>query len=872
MSNILIQPTSGILEFNTGVVGSSSLDTSLSGASRFAFNSGELSLTSYSTNNLNRFSIYGINGPLLLVDDSVSGSLFSINTIGGNSLFEVFSDGLIRLGPYGKNLLTVSGSSVAINSVPSNDYLFYVNGPSRVDYSLETPTLKTDLVQSIISNSQINLINNIIYLDYLSFSPIKSIDFGNRILYTNSADVDVSMLDWNLGKLYSNTFSGPELSLDWQNRILSGNWSLSGKSLATGGPYSPTGHTHSFTGISAINVSGRSITGNTITVTGLGNVYITTGINGIIQISGNGSSSSNGSYSQSPWSGDVDASGRNLTGVTSISGKNFSGNYGVFASGLTISGQPVVTGVNNYFTGLLTITGANYINVSSLGSNGVLISGNTILNDSNGLPSLDLNNRYCVDSSNYASFYWQARTLIDTAGATSIDWQSRVAKDSAGQNTINYNTCSLSSGAPVALRWNTKTLSGIWTAGTGLNVIGIPVVTGITVVGVNTLPGPSWSIQGINGISISTGAGSVIQVDGSAIVAGVASQTPWASNINASGYNLTGATSISGKNLSGNYGVFASGLTVSGNNVVTGGPYSPTSHSHDLSASGFFTSSNFTGITTINASSSLVTGNTITITGLGTVTISTGVGGVIRISGSGNTSSNYSQSPWSGNVDASGKWLTGATSISGTNISGDYGVFASGLTVSGKNVATGGPYYPTSNPSGYIATGYITGTGNATTYVFGSTLYISGNSNVASLSSKTGALAVTGAGLVQTYWSGINTLVVSGVLSIPSIGFSSSPTTATINWALGNTFYHTLSGITDFGFLNTKDGQTIVVLVRNTGVNSHTVNWPPTGTAGAPVKWPSGVSPTQSSGKHDVYTFIQIDTGIYGNAVQMFAN
>ena len=63
MSNIIISPQSGILEFNTGAASGSAFDTSLSGAARLKFqNSGKLNLTSLGTGVADKLTIDGSNG------------------------------------------------------------------------------------------------------------------------------------------------------------------------------------------------------------------------------------------------------------------------------------------------------------------------------------------------------------------------------------------------------------------------------------------------------------------------------------------------------------------------------------------------------------------------------------------------------------------------------------------------------------------------------------------------------------------------------------------------------------------------------------------------------------------------------------------
>jgi hypothetical protein len=75
-------------------------------------------LTNYATGNLNRFTIDGSQGRLFLIDDQLSGSLFSVNTIAGLPVVEAFSDNTITLGQYGRYDLVVTGNAVGIGALP----------------------------------------------------------------------------------------------------------------------------------------------------------------------------------------------------------------------------------------------------------------------------------------------------------------------------------------------------------------------------------------------------------------------------------------------------------------------------------------------------------------------------------------------------------------------------------------------------------------------------------------------------------------------------------------------------------------------------------------------------------------------------------
>ena len=132
MPNILINPNSGILEFNTGTTGSSSLDASLSGAVRLVFsNSGTLGVQSYSTGTIDKFYVEGVNGRLFEVDDLMTGSLMSVNDIAGLPILEVFSDDRVVMGQYNSNTLHVSGDFIGVDWLPISGISLNVSGVSR---------------------------------------------------------------------------------------------------------------------------------------------------------------------------------------------------------------------------------------------------------------------------------------------------------------------------------------------------------------------------------------------------------------------------------------------------------------------------------------------------------------------------------------------------------------------------------------------------------------------------------------------------------------------------------------------------------------------------------------------------------------------
>lgn len=139
MSNVLIQPRSGILDFNTGIADSNlALSTNLSGSLRFTYdNQGGIEIKSFSTGK-NRFSVEGSQGQIFSITDDLSGSLFRVNDINGLPFFETFDTNTAILGAYPNKTFVVSGNSVGIGLNPNTVYRLQVSGNANVIGQLQT--------------------------------------------------------------------------------------------------------------------------------------------------------------------------------------------------------------------------------------------------------------------------------------------------------------------------------------------------------------------------------------------------------------------------------------------------------------------------------------------------------------------------------------------------------------------------------------------------------------------------------------------------------------------------------------------------------------------------------------------------------------
>ena len=114
--NIYTNPSSGIIEFNTGAASGDYIDLNVSGASRFTFdNSGELNLASYGTGVAEKFTIDSQSGRLFSVDTDFD-SVFSANDIAGLPILEAYSDGTVVMGDYASGDFVLTGNQLGIGT------------------------------------------------------------------------------------------------------------------------------------------------------------------------------------------------------------------------------------------------------------------------------------------------------------------------------------------------------------------------------------------------------------------------------------------------------------------------------------------------------------------------------------------------------------------------------------------------------------------------------------------------------------------------------------------------------------------------------------------------------------------------------------
>jgi hypothetical protein len=106
------------------------------------------------------FTVDGAAGRLFSVDDSLSGSLFSVNTIAGLPVIEAFSDNTVRIGQYGRRGLYVSQSAVGIGKETALNASLDVSGSATISGSLRIslePSASSTFRISSGSNTLLNV-------------------------------------------------------------------------------------------------------------------------------------------------------------------------------------------------------------------------------------------------------------------------------------------------------------------------------------------------------------------------------------------------------------------------------------------------------------------------------------------------------------------------------------------------------------------------------------------------------------------------------------------------------------------------------------------------------------------------------------------
>lgn len=441
-----------------------------------------------------------------------------------------------------------------------------------------------------------------------------------------------------------------------------------------------------------------------------------------------------------------------------------------------------------YVTGDQTINGTktfqlndtSYLVVNSGGNNIAVFSpyGLTV-NSTNGHTSLDTTNYVLNGSNGQTSVNWASRILEDNVGGISVTWDNRILYDTSSHGSIGWDQRTLFNSSVVGtLDWNALKLIGEWQTnasswGSGIvvNVFRLSGVSGVLQSQINALPTSIQLAQtGQALLSLITSASGTLQTQINSIgspaatgallyqlITGMSGSTQiQIASTGSQAWNTANSNAI---NLSGN--LFASGAAIGGQLT---------------SLSGFV----------IGTSGSLQTQIAITNANL----VSTGTFlSAVRVTGSSVINSPNFTGLGGTIVRQSGNFIL----ISGAGTAGLAGV---------------------SSINGLVGGISVTGTGNVTIVVAGSTLIVSGDTGAYVNFATVANLALTG----QQAWGAAqsNAISLSGNLTLTGIsllaniinnGTNLSGNLATTGTTLSNRI-NTLSGFVT-GYVSVTPNQRV---------------------------------------------------------------
>jgi len=130
------------------------------------------------------FTVDGTTGRLFQIDDSLSGSLFSVNTISGLPVIEAFSDNTVRIGKFGSKALYVSQSAVGIGKEIGLNGVLDVSGSMYVTGSLNVSGSINGSISSAVTASYASTFQ--IGLSQISTATVASSIVGSNNLFTTA--------------------------------------------------------------------------------------------------------------------------------------------------------------------------------------------------------------------------------------------------------------------------------------------------------------------------------------------------------------------------------------------------------------------------------------------------------------------------------------------------------------------------------------------------------------------------------------------------------------------------------------------------------------------------------------------------------------
>jgi hypothetical protein len=185
------------------------------------------------------FTVDGTSGRLFSVDDSLSGSLFSVNTAAGLPIIEAFSDNTVRIGQFGQRALFVSQSRVGIGKETGLNGLLDVSGSAIITGSLTVITGSNIEFQVLNTGVRIGNIITDTHTVTGSFNISGSITSdgnttvtGSFIVITGSSrEFQVTNIGVNIGNVVTDTHTVTGSFNISGSQTLTGSFNLSGSNV-----------------------------------------------------------------------------------------------------------------------------------------------------------------------------------------------------------------------------------------------------------------------------------------------------------------------------------------------------------------------------------------------------------------------------------------------------------------------------------------------------------------------------------------------------------------------------------------------------------------------------------------------------------------
>ena len=321
------------------------------------------------------FTVDGTSGRLFSVDDSLSGSLFSVNTAAGLPIMEAFSDNTVRIGQYGQKALFVSQSNVGFGKEASLGAKVDVSGSVLVTGSL---SVTSGITGSLFGTA--SWANNAVTSSYtLTASVVTGTVDSASYAFTASSAISASQAQTAsyvlnaISSSYAFTASSAVNSTNALTASSADNFlvrqALTASNALITGTITAQTLVVSTVSSSVVYSSGSNVFGNSLTNTQVftGSVRITGSLSTIGTNTLIGNTSLTGSVAIT---GSTTQTGNNtligntvLSGSISVSGsQNFRGTNTITGS-VNISGSTVQIG-NNTLLGDTTLTGSIIISSS----------------------------------------------------------------------------------------------------------------------------------------------------------------------------------------------------------------------------------------------------------------------------------------------------------------------------------------------------------------------------------------------------------------------------------------------------------------------------------------------------------------------------